>query len=111
MDHLDWEAKPHLRRDVQLRKELGLVLLNQQGGPQNPEGVEREWTSAADVSRVSPTRYIKFTLTSEASKDLGNTPRSPRRGKFSLLYPKMPPWGGEVQERGEGKNSERLSFA
>ena len=43
----------------------------------------------------------------QALKDLGNTPRSPGRRKFYLLYPKMPPWRGEVVVVGD---SESLSF-
>lgn len=66
VDHLAWKSKPHLRRHVQLRKGLGLMLLNQQGGLQSPEGTQR-----VDVSRVSLTWCIKYTLTSEVGKDPG----------------------------------------
>lgn len=41
------------------------------GGPQSPEGLEREWMSAVAVSRGSPSWSIKSTLTSEACEDSG----------------------------------------
>lgn len=43
-----------------MRKELGLVLLNQPQGLPSPEGKEGGWMSAVDISRVRPTRCIKY---------------------------------------------------